>query len=379
MCKLSVIVPVYNTKDHLEQCIDSILKQSFEDIELILVDDGSTDGSADICDACAGKDRRVKVYHKENSGPLLSRKLGVEKAVGDYVTFVDSDDFVAELSFALASEDMSKGIDVIAFGYMSYFEKDNIQSGVDLYSEGIYSRGRIEKTIYPTMIWDAEEDHFGLPPSLGNKIFKRSLLSDQYEICASMERFHYGEDMAIVYPLIMNVNTLSIHHEAYYYYRQRAGDGLPSYILDERYFDKLYILYKYLKQAFSGQEMFMKQIDLFYIHSAVFKGIQYGRIQQRPDQVFPFDKVSRGEKIVLYGAGNVGRLYRAQLSAIGYCEVVLWVDKNHEKYAETVKAPSEIGQADYEKIVIAIEREETREQVRRTLIEMGVPAEAIII
>lgn len=376
--KLSVVVPVYDVKDYLRQCINSILTQSYEDIELILIDDGSTDGSQDICDEYAYIDRRVKVYHKENSGPMRSRKLGVEKAVGDYVTFVDADDFVAASSFDLASEDMSKGIDVISFDIMRYFRKDWIRTDMDLYAEGLYSKERIAKEIYPSMIWDAEQDSFGLDPSLCNKLFKKQLLSDQFKKEVSERRFHYSEDAAIIYPLMVDADTLSIHHEAYYYHRQRGMGCLPPYIADEQYFDKLYFLYKYLIKTFADQEIFRKQIDLFYMKSVMLKGRQYGKVQYRPDQVFPFGKVSKGERIVLYGAGNNGRLYRAQLLATNYCDIVLWVDKNHERFEETVKAPSEIRHIDYDRVVITIEEEKIREEVKDTLVEMGVPMGVII-
>lgn len=378
MCiKLSVVVPIYNTKDYLDQCITSILKQSFEDIELILVDDGSTDGSADICDAYACQDSRVKVYHRENAGLLLSRKFGVEKAAGEYVTFVDADDFVAETSFVLALEDMNQGIDVIAFDIMGYFMEDDILTDRYPYTEGIYLRDRMEKILYPTMIWDAEKNAHGLNPSLCTKIIKRSLINSVYHnVC--LDRVYYAEDMAIVYPLIMNANALSIHHEAYYYYRQRLGGKVPPYIADDQFFDKLYILYEHLRQTFAEQPMFMRQLDLFYIHSAMLKGRQYGKDLHQLDQIFPFDKVSKGDKIVLYGAGNVGRLYHTQLQRLDYCEVVLWVDRNYEKYGETIKSPSEIGQTNYDKVVIAIKREKRRNEVKNTLMEMGVPEEAIV-
>ena len=94
MPKLSVIVPVYNTEKYLRECIDSILAQSFTDFELILVDDGSTDKSGDICDAYGRLDHRVRVIRQNNSGVTAARKRGAETAVGEYISFVDSDDWI---------------------------------------------------------------------------------------------------------------------------------------------------------------------------------------------------------------------------------------------------------------------------------------------
>lgn len=91
---ISVIVPVYNTKAYLERCIDSLLEQTYRDMEIILVDDGSTDGSGEICDSYAARDGRVRVFHKENGGSSSARNLGLDNARGDYIGFADSDDYV---------------------------------------------------------------------------------------------------------------------------------------------------------------------------------------------------------------------------------------------------------------------------------------------
>ena len=93
---LSVIVPVYNTKEHLPRCLDSILSQGFSDFELLLVDDGSTDGSGAICDDYSAKDSRVRVFHKKNGGVSTARNVGLENADGQWLTFIDSDDWIEE-------------------------------------------------------------------------------------------------------------------------------------------------------------------------------------------------------------------------------------------------------------------------------------------
>ena len=90
---ISIIVPVYNTETYLRRCIDSILAQTFTDFELLLIDDGSTDGSGAICDEYAQKDSRVRVFHKENTGVSATRNLGIEKSKGEYLIFIDSDDY----------------------------------------------------------------------------------------------------------------------------------------------------------------------------------------------------------------------------------------------------------------------------------------------
>ena len=94
--KLSIIIPVYRTQDTLERCLESILQQSFTDYEMILVDDGSDDGSPQLCDEYARKDARIRVIHKENGGLSDARNAGIRKARGEYITFVDSDDTMVD-------------------------------------------------------------------------------------------------------------------------------------------------------------------------------------------------------------------------------------------------------------------------------------------
>jgi len=103
--KISVIVPVYNTAQFLPHCIESILSQSFTDFELLLIDDGSTDSSGKICDAYAEKDNRIRVFHKENGGVSSARNLGLDNARGEWVAFVDSDDWVEDDYFQIPFEE----------------------------------------------------------------------------------------------------------------------------------------------------------------------------------------------------------------------------------------------------------------------------------
>ncbi len=113
--KVSIIVPIYNSELYLTECIDSILNQDFTDWELLLIDDGSSDLSGKICDSFASKDRRIRVFHRENSGVSVARNWGLFQAVGDYICFIDSDDMVTP-------------------DYLSSFWKDAVNT--DLYMQG---------------------------------------------------------------------------------------------------------------------------------------------------------------------------------------------------------------------------------------------------
>ena len=116
MKKLAVIVPIYNMDAYLEECIKSLCKQTYTDLQIVLVDDGSTDKSGLICDEYAQKDRRIMVIHQENSGKLKARHNGLLACDCEYVTFVDADDWIDPNTYELTDEYMRKKIDVIVFG-----------------------------------------------------------------------------------------------------------------------------------------------------------------------------------------------------------------------------------------------------------------------
>ena len=123
MNKVSIIIPVYNTKKYLEQCVFSIVEQTYQNIEILLVDDGSTDGTSDLCDEIAKKDSRVRVIHKTNGGAATARNLGIDEATGEYVMFVDSDDWLDTDAVENLVEHADKNnTDVIRFSYVREFE-----------------------------------------------------------------------------------------------------------------------------------------------------------------------------------------------------------------------------------------------------------------
>lgn len=104
MTKISVIVPVYKVEKYIGECINSILAQTFKDFELILVDDGSPDKSGEICDSYAKKDNRIKIFHKKNGGVSSARNFGIDKAVGEWLCFIDSDDTILPIEYPTSSQ-----------------------------------------------------------------------------------------------------------------------------------------------------------------------------------------------------------------------------------------------------------------------------------
>lgn len=117
---VSVIIPVYNTKQYVSRCLDSILNQSFTNVDILLIDDGSTDGSGKLCDAYAEKDNRIRVFHKENEGVSRARNLGLQEAKGEWVCFVDSDDELMPGGLQVLADGISNEVSMVMAGYHEY-------------------------------------------------------------------------------------------------------------------------------------------------------------------------------------------------------------------------------------------------------------------
>ena len=136
--KISVIIPVYNVKDYLERCIKSVVEQTYKNLEIIIIDDGSSDGSSEICDKLEKLDKRIKVVHKKNEGVSSARNLGVEYATGKYIGFVDSDDYVEKELFYTLYTNMIKynaGISMCNYNIVTtkrknFFQHDEIKDNI---------------------------------------------------------------------------------------------------------------------------------------------------------------------------------------------------------------------------------------------------------
>lgn len=217
MPKLSIVVPVYNVEKYLNQCIDSIVAQSFKDFELIIVDDGSTDRSGSICDEYAETDPRIVVVHTENHGVVTARRTGVNCACGEYTAFVDSDDWLDPDFYSCIFIDAGEtNADVFVCSRVS-----RAMGTVETtrFQPGYYDRSQLESTVFPQMIYDMREERYFIVPSLWDKVFRTELLKAVYP--GVDPTVTLGEDAVCTYPCIARANSLYIiNNSACYHYRE---------------------------------------------------------------------------------------------------------------------------------------------------------------
>ena len=217
---ISVIVPVYNAEKYLHRCIESILAQSFADFELLLIDDGSKDNSGEICDGYAANDSRVRVFHKENGGVNAARKLGVETARSEWITFVDSDDYllVNALQYLLEGSDCAE----IVIG--AYELNDNIIS--------INGDECLDAIAYQHFVFSQSWHPWG-------KLYKRKLFAE--DIFNIPPCIVHGEDAIMNIRVAFNVETRVrfISKPVYYYYQNDEG-CCSTFKMSFIYFNKWY-------------------------------------------------------------------------------------------------------------------------------------------
>lgn len=214
---VSVIVPVYNEERHLNRCVDSILKQTHAELEIILVDDGSQDDSGNICDEYRKKDKRVKVIHKENGGLISAWKAGVAVSSAPFLCFVDSDDWIEpDMVAEMAKHIRHTGKEIVCCNHVIDREtKRGMISSSRKHGlpAGRYMRQELEREVFPCLLGNESR-----PISMSRcmKLISRKLIEDNLSYCN--EAIRMGEDVNIILPAILDAESIVIMEEAYYYH-----------------------------------------------------------------------------------------------------------------------------------------------------------------
>ncbi len=262
---LSVVVPAYNIEQYVEQCIQSILKQTFTDFELIIVDDGSTDYTGILCDKYAQTDSRVSVIHKKNGGLVSARKAGLAVAVGEYATYVDGDDWIAEDMFQKLFDCVVKEkADIVICDFISAWS-DKHSNFTHNENFGLYTKSNLEQNIYTHMLCGESYFSFGFQPSLWGKIFRKNLLQ-KYQDKVD-DRIRLGEDAACFYPCILDAERVFYMKGSYLYFYRMRETSISHAIISTYYTDEIILLAEHLKEQFivskDLKEQLMSQLYMY--------------------------------------------------------------------------------------------------------------------
>ena len=369
---ISIIVPVFNVEQYLEKCIKSILNQTIKELEIILVDDGSTDSSPKICDFFCGQDSRVHVIHKKNGGLVSARKAGIAAATGEYVGYVDGDDWIEPglyeqmLDYAIRYQaDVVETEHFIDAGTASTRVKSKL-------GYGRYDAG----DLIPIMLCDKDFNECRIPPFLWSKLFKRCLL-EKHQMQVNEDLF-CGEDIAVTYPYILEAESVYIADYAGYHYVQRSDSmtGIQNFWKEEQ--DKALILY--LNTIFGKNEKYsglmLGQLNQYTKSMLLLRQIRFFDNGSENKKLLPFGGVNVKDRIALYCAGRMGKQIYGYLQELNGQGAVVWADKEYALYQQLglpVVSPGEAveRQEEYDVLLIAVRSKKVSQAIRQSLAEIG--------
>lgn len=292
--KISVIVPVYNAEKYINQCVDSILNQGFTDFELLLINDGSKDKSGEICDDYAKCDQRVNVFHKENGGVSSARNVGIDHALGEYIVFIDSDDYVDKdyLSILMGGNDA----DLVVTGYTSFGDKVDSWS----YSNTTYCDGQISVCLSRYL----NEAPFRAP---WDKRYKRSIIIENN--IKFNPNLRSNEDGVFVHTYLLKVHNIELKAGVPYHYKTGGNDAIFKYTLSSeeclytlhnvvQAYEKLSIKYNFICNPYYIQvNKEMALLYFRYVSKKRFTFCGYRNFKKTMKQIYP--KIPFKDKLYL--------------------------------------------------------------------------------
>ncbi|MBQ7066446.1 MAG: glycosyltransferase [Lachnospiraceae bacterium] len=242
MIKVSVVIPVYNMEKYLERCMNSVLAQTLKELEIILVDDGGSDGSVAMCDKYAKEHDNVKVLHKKNGGLTSAWKAGSELAEGNYIGYVDSDDFIEPNMYEKLYEEAEKeNADIACCGLRHIYESGDHEEWNEQmeFPEQVFTVDTLKEQVFPVLINDGSFMGRHLQPNRVTKIVKRELVVKNLSMCD--DRVSIGEDFQFSLCMFLDAKKVVIVKDFYpYYYYMNNSSMTMKY--DEKYMKKIKIM-----------------------------------------------------------------------------------------------------------------------------------------
>lgn len=375
---ITVIVPIYNVSSYLDKCIKSIINQTYTNLQILLVNDGSTDESLDICKKYQKTDKRIEIIHKENGGLVSARKAGIRTAIGEYVGFVDGDDWIeADMYERLYYVAFTSEADVVETDHYMDFDGQTkrIQSKLGY---GCFDT----KEIIPVMMYDDDFNECKIKPYICSKLFRRiSLTNIQMSVD---EQIGCGEDAAVVYPYLLRNKKIYIVDYAGYHYVQRKDSITNISYKDE--LERNRILIQYLLSIFMKSEysnVMVEQLNQYAKLVLLLRQIAFFDKVSPEEFLVPFGGIMEKSKVVIYGAGKLGQSIFKYILEDGRLEVIDWIDREYRMYQildMPVHNPQRIVglQGKYDKIIIAVSSKKVADSIQSDLLKMNIMKDDII-
>ncbi len=393
---ISVIIPVYNAEQYIERCLDSIMRQTYSNLEIIVVDDGSSDASVAICNNCKKRDElgRIRLIQNQHSGVVVARNTGIEYASGEYMTFVDADDYIDDYYLEKMKSHMDD-CDVVIGNFVSCKQSD-IKDKRNIFTKGGYC---IEKNDIPPALYEGKEIitilinsylYLGInnvTPNIWGKLYKTRIVKSIYRMVDT--RLWFAEDTLFFRVYLSVCKKVKLVDEYGYMYTLHDSNDNGKRYQWEDYHENIKCLMECYKKAFKGHSYERDLIEavekdyLYRMNDAAKKNVSYSARQYK--YYYPFYGRLNGKRIILYGAGNVGKWYYTELKKDSKAILMAWIDKNAEYLKENEFLPvkgieylDSLQEQDYDYIIIAVFDEPIYEKIRTELTMRGIPENKII-
>lgn len=374
---ISIIVPIYMIDQYLGLCIESIMNQTYKNIEIILVDDGSIDRCPELCDLYATKDSRIKVIHKHNEGLVSARKAGLQESNGSFIVYVDGDDWI-ESGFieTLYFSAMTFDADVVCAGFTRTLFSKNF-SFLNAMPTNVYEGNNLNK-IFKFMISCKDYYRPGITTYVWNKLFKREiLLESQYLVD---NRISIGEDAAVTYPALLKSKRIVITDNVDYHYRQRENSMLKQTSEYSQEAQKLRYLRDYMirwAEKSASELNLVSQVNDYILANAIMRS--GGSLPQ--DKFSIYNSVYYGKNVVILSAGTFGQQLVNRFKETRLCNVIAWLDDDYWEYRRcclNVDSIESIINLKFDYILIAKVDSYVVNDLIRKLLNLGVSRDKIL-
>lgn len=386
---ISIVVPIYNIEDYLPECVESILAQTYKNIEVILVNDGSEDGCPAICDSYERTDSRVHVLHKPNGGLVSARKAGARLAQGMYILPIDGDDwvdpdYVQNMSHHLCEScpDMVVNLSL----YKSYADGRNHERGTH-FETRFYKDDEIVSDLYPHFANDDSFWETDLPMSVVSYLYRRDFYLMLQEKVS--DEIAMGEDNCLTFLAFMETDSVQVINKPGYHYRQREGS--ICHVVGKSYFKDAELIYKSLCQAINKINDICKvQAMRRKIPRVIFHLLLLGATERvvniSSDFFFPYPMVKNNARVFVYGMGALGeRILHSLMISDRFC-LIGCSDQGWRKFGGKiylsgfeckVYAPDDILGLEFDYLIIAVSRAKLRSDIEAELVALGVSKDRI--
>lgn len=382
---ISIVVPVYNVENYLKKCIESIIGQSYKNLEIILVDDGSTDSCPEICDLYSRTDDRVKVIHKKNGGLVSARKAGTVSATGDYILNVDGDDWIESdrVEVLVTKCIMSARPDMVYMsGHKKDFGDDSIYINSDIPLKTFYG-DEIRKQVCPLLFDSNEIFRAKVVDAMWAWAIKRELLQENQRLID--DRIVSGEDIICCWFCLLNAKSVvCMKQDGYHYIQRKSSLSYTAVSSSGSNISNMNIWYHQFRDFLEYHKV-SEEIKKIFAGLAIRTIMQTEYellLEKNNDYLYPFSKIKKGDKIIVYGAGKIGYNLMRYLSKKDDYQVMLWVDRNEKRYVlpgYQISTIEDIARCDYDYIIIAVQNADLTGEIRETLVNKGILEEKIAV